>query len=118
MKVVVNKREGFVYGGEYRSYGQVLDTMGLPNDPKMIEIGYFVKFDPDVHGPESELHSDNGRYWTHESFKLEWLQEMEERTRPREESMAKKLLRLSPEEYRQYEEQELRSRGFKDVRIT
>src|ERR1041385_5001072 len=57
LEVVVTRRDGFEYGMQVSEghtpdilrFGQVVATKGLINDGKLLDLGYFARWDKDVH---------------------------------------------------------------------
>lgn len=80
MEVVVNKRDGFEYGRQTADpsipdilrFGQVILLKGLPNDTKLMDIGYFVRFDKETH---KKIRCDCGRDFCNDSMRTAHLHE-------------------------------------------
>lgn len=114
-EVVVSHRDGFEYGRkadgkpDILRFGQVVLLKGLVNDKRLLDLGYFQKWDPDVHSKER---CDCGRDFSNESYRLQHLPEHEDGAR--EVDYAMEQLRVQPSTS-ELEERALASRGLKPI---
>ncbi len=106
MRVVITHTRGFTYGEAYVGVGQVINTKALPNDGRLLDMGFFTRYDPELY---PDVIEDRGCEFITDAHRLRWLADMEERERPKEISQAEHMLMA---DLRDVETEMLKKRGM------
>ncbi len=77
VEAVVIKAGGFGYGGQQVFNGEIIEMRGLPNDGRLINLGYMVRYDSSDHDRKSEVES-SGRRFIDDPYRLDFLRQAEE----------------------------------------
>lgn len=106
MRVVVTHTRGFTYGENFVGVGQVINTKALPNDGRLIEMGFFTRYDPELY---PDVVEDRGCEFITDHHRLRWLADMEDREQPKDIGPGEHMLAAKR---RDVEEDMLKRRGM------